>query len=492
MSRWAQRARPSAKVSVDRRLTFLILCELLTATAIIVAAALALGRLADERAYMDRYVFAPLVDIGQALAATNEIQDSPADSEQTRGAILRLRGYFGRYVRDWETPSSSAPEAVRLRDQLTYAGETNLLEQEHQAVVEWSRALGAVERSHGLVESAADDPPPSSADVAALHRALVELDRINLRYVQIAYRSFERTHFLVTSFFFVVSAAGIAGATLLGLAVRRAIVPRVQGMVRAVHRFRDEGSVLELDDGDDDLGELARALTLSFKSIVERDRERERFLAVAAHELKTPLTNLKGYAQAVIAHPDDAVMRTRALTVIDRQATRLARLAQDLLWSVRADAGRLPFHPAPLDLCALARQVIAEMRVICADTFDLVSSGDTHVLGDVVLLEQALWNILCGANSVNTDGAPVHVCVNGTASLARVSVEVQSAIQVPEDLDALVEPFSATPFERGGDRLRGTGLGLHLVRDIARLHGASFHLERRDGDHIAGVLELRR
>jgi signal transduction histidine kinase len=492
MSPWAQRARSSAKVSVDRRLTFLILCEMLTATAIIVAAAMALGRLADDRGYMDRYVFAPLVDIGQALAASGEIQGPPVDADRTRGATVRLRGYLRRYVRDWETTSSAAPEAVRLRDQLTHAGEANLLEQEHQMVEEWGRALGAVERSAGLAGSPAVDAAPSAADVAALNRALVELNLINLRYVQLAYRSFERTHLLVTVFFFTISALGFAGALLLGLSVRRAIAPRVQRMVQAVHRFRDEGSVLELDDGPDDLGELARALTLSFRSILERDREREHFLAVAAHELKTPLSNLKGYAQAAIAHPDDSAMRARALTVIDRQATRLARLAQDLLWSVRADAGRLPFHPTPVDLVALAGRVITEIRVVSRDTFDLVSSGNASVLGDVVLLEHAVWNILCQAATVNANGAPVQVSIDGTPSLARITAEVRTDLQIPENLDDLVEPFASLPFERGGDHLRGTGLGLHLVRDIARLHGASFHLERRGSDHIAGVLELRR
>jgi signal transduction histidine kinase len=492
MPPWAQRARSSAKVSVDRRLIFLILCEMITATLIIVAAALALGRVADDRAYMDRYVFAPLVDIGQALAASDEIRAHPVDPEKARGAILRLRGFLGRYVRDWETPSSSSPEAVRLRDELTQAGESSLLEREHQTVEEWSRALGAVERSAGLTEPTAVDPAPSASSVAALNRALVELNLINLRYVQIAYRNFERTHLLVTGFFFMVSAAGLAGATILGLSVRRAIVPRVQRMVQAVHGFRDKGCVPDLDDGDDDLGELARALRLSFKGIADRDRERERFLARAAHELKTPLSNLKGYAQAALAHPDDNSIRARALAVIDRQATRLARLAQDLLWSARADAGRLPFHPAPVDLAALARRVITEFRVISEDAFDLVSSGDTHVLGDAGLLEQAVWNLLCAASGAITDGTPVRVCVNGTPSLARLSCEVRTALAMPENLDELTEPFPYLPVERGGNVVRGTGLGLHLVLAIARLHGASFRLERREGDRIAGVLELRR
>src|SRR6185369_9125504 len=124
-------------------------------------------------------------------------------------------------------------------------------------------------------------------------------------YMQIAYRAFQRTQIMVALVFFAVSAVGLAGAGLLGLYVRQAIGPRVREMVGAVQRFREDGRVPQLEDGDDDLAVLAHTLVMSFRSIAERDREREQFLAVAAHELKTPLSNLKGYAQAARAHRND-------------------------------------------------------------------------------------------------------------------------------------------------------------------------------------------
>ena len=495
-----ERIVSSGRISVNRRLSMLVLSELVTAAVIVAAAILALGRLSDERSYMDRYVFAPLLDIGEAQAAGDELSGlllRRAAGDPTAGArppLLRLRAFIQRYQRDWETGTSNLPEARRLRAELERQGETKLLEQEHEAVGGVVHAVQDLERTTGMGGPAPADLPMLVVDVAALNQALVKLNLLNLRYVQIGYRAFERTHRAITTLFIVVSLGGIVAAGLLGLAVRRAVAPRVRRMVESVERFR-EGSAYELTDdgGDDDLSVLANTLALSFRSIVERNKERERFLAVAAHELKTPLTSLKGFAQIALAHYDDRAVCERALSVIDRQSTRLARLVQDLLWSARACAGQLPFNPAPLDLEALTRRVISEVRLVCDDhDFCLESCRDAHMLGDANLLEQSLWNLLVQAAMLAPDQAPVRIDIKGTAARLRFTVQARPGVDLPDDLDKLIQPFVALQFESRSDGLRGTGLGLHLVSEIAQLHGASFHLERTPGDAISACLEFRR
>jgi signal transduction histidine kinase len=501
MSLWApstRHARASpAKVSVNRRLSLLMLSELIAAAAIVVVAILALARLADERAYMDRYVFAPLLDIGDAQVAGSELRNlllpgrSDADvAARARGPISRLRGFIERYQRDWETGVSALPEARRLRAELERQGVTFLLEQEHEAVGATVQAVHSLE----LTTSAPAEPPLRAGDVAALNHSLVQLNQLNLRYVKIEYRAFERIHRAINTAFIGVSLAGIVLAGLLGLRVRQAIAPRVRRMVRAVERFREVGAYELIDDeGEDDLAVLAHTLGLSFRSIAGRDKERERFLAVAAHELKTPLTTLKGFAQVALAHRDDPAVRERALAVIDRQSTRLARLVQDLLWSARAGAGQLRFHPAPVNLEALSRQVIEEVRLVCdGQVFTLDSCPDPHILGDSHLLEQILWNLMFQAATITPVQDPVRIDIEGTATRVRLTVAARSHAELPDDLDDLIQPFLASPFESRQDGPRSTGLGLYLAREIARLHGARFEIERRPGSALVSWLEFRR
>src|SRR6185312_11332116 len=116
MAKWARVAR-SPGISVDRRITLLVLGELAVAALLIGAALVTLARLANERDYMDRFIFAPLVDIGEALEEANDLQAQlvhpPAEAaEAARGTVRRLQAFTDRYQRDWETGTSDLPEAV--------------------------------------------------------------------------------------------------------------------------------------------------------------------------------------------------------------------------------------------------------------------------------------------------------------------------------------------------------------------------------------------
>jgi signal transduction histidine kinase len=497
------RSAETSKVSVYRRLSMLVLTAISTAGLVLGMAIIALTRLAAERDYMDRYVFAPLLDIGQAQATRDQVlglveQQPHVLGPEARAHLSRLDSFIERYAHEWETGPSGRPEAARLRAELERVGESKLLEEEHELTEQIAASVNRLGR-------AATSPVPSPADpvaryaelrgeLASLDGALTSLELLNQRYVQIGYMAFERMHTRITLAFVLVSLGGIAAATAVGLAVRHAIAPRVARMVQAVDRFRETGAFDPLgDDGDDDLAQLDHTLRLSFRTMTARDEERERFLAVAAHELKTPLTTLKGFAQVALARTDDPSAHARALSAIDRQCTRLGRLMQDLLWSVRAHAGRLPFNPGPVDMEALTKRVLAEVRVVCHDrVFDFTARGDPNVLADRGLLEHAIFNLGVFACNVSRDGdARVGVMLDDDGAYKRLSLEAHTRPELSRDVERLVEPFGAQPFEGRSPETRTTGLGLYLVRQIACLHGALFHVEPLPGTRVGLVLELR-
>jgi signal transduction histidine kinase len=497
------RLSENSRVSVYRRLSLLVLTAISTAGLVLGMAIIALSRLAGERDYMDRYVFAPLLDIGHAQAARdqlfNVIEEPPhVLGPDARVPLLRLDSFIDRYKRDWETGPSERPEAARLRAELMRVGESKLMEDEHGLTVEAAESVKRLQRAVSSPDAGHADSSTRHAELRAelalLGDALTGLELLNQRYVQIGYSAFERMHTRITVAFVLVSLAGIAAATWIGVSVRNAIAPRVGTMVHAIDRFRETGGFdPEGDEGDDDLARLDHALRLSFRTMTERDEERERFLAVAAHELKTPLTTLKGFSQVALARTNDPHAHARALAAIDRQCTRLGRLMQDLLWSVRAHAGRLPFHPGPVDMEALTKHVLAEVCLVCHDrTFDLTTHGDPHVVGDPGLLEQAIFNLGLFACNVSRDGdARVGVMLDDDGGCTRLSLEAHTRPDLATDVERLIEPFGAQPFEGRSPETKTTGLGLYLVRQIARLHGALFHVEPLPGTRVGLVLELR-
>jgi signal transduction histidine kinase len=368
-------------------------------------------------------------------------------------------------------------------------GRLPLLSEERDAVAAFRSSLQALEATdgHGV---------PDADAVLRVHAALHRLNNVNLRYIEVGYSSNAAHSRKLAVLVIALGVASMFAAPFFGYLVRRAIVPRVETLVRKVKRFRELGVDEPLGPwAGDELAVLANALDTAFAAIAARDKDREHFLAVAAHELKTPLTSLKGFAHVALTHRDDVEVRDRALTVIERQSMRLARLVQELLWTASVDAGRAGFHPGPIDLEALTRKVIAETQATTkAHPFVLEVHGDTHVLADPYLLGLSLSSLLAEAATMVPAGAPVPVRLQAVNGAIRLTIEAREA-NVPEsDLEHLLEPFALLRYEGRDqqDRGRSTGLGLHLTRQIAALHTASFRVESAGPHSVAFVMDLRR
>jgi signal transduction histidine kinase len=489
---WAQRrarregdhSRPSRGISLGARLAGLVLSELAVAAVMVTAAILTFGRLSEEQAYVRDYVFAPLVDIGTAFAEVAELRTmkpSPDEDDHARQLVGRLGAFIDRYDRDWKIAGSRLPEAIRFRATLERANELPLIDEEDAASRSFRGALPSVE------------PGVPGAALLKLTQALVRLNQVNLHYVEIAGDAYVARERSLWTTFLLVGLAGLVTAPLLGLSVRRAIVPRVRRMVDKVERFRELGVNVPVNEtGGDELAVLARALDVSFAAIAHRDKDRERFLAIAAHELKTPLTTLKGFAESALVHRNEPALRDRALTIIARQSTRLGRLVHDLLWLARMQGEAFLFRPSPLDLAALTRRVLAEVEITSKDhALRLEVRGETHILGDGELLEQTIWNLIFQATAFAPEHDAVGITLEGTEAQVRLTATARRAVDLPEDLSQLVEPFAVLQYE-GGAAPRSTGLGLYLAREIARLHGGTVRVERPARDVVVFTLELGR
>lgn len=151
MSRWSQRAQHAGsprsgrgnahpmKMSIGRRLSLLVLSQLLLAALGIITSIVALRRLAAEAAYLRHYIFPPLVVISTGVESSNALyallaRPSSDVSEDARKPIMGLRSFIDQYQQDWLTATSTLPEAVHLRAALKRAGELKLLDEERAAV----------------------------------------------------------------------------------------------------------------------------------------------------------------------------------------------------------------------------------------------------------------------------------------------------------------------------------------------------------------------
>ena len=259
-----------------------------------------------------------------------------------------------------------------------------------------------------------------------------------------------------------------------------------------------------------DLTERRRAEEDRFRrrAAEEAARLRGEFLSVAAHELKTPLTSLRGMAQLTLRrYARDGHLApervAQALTLIDSQAGKLARLVEQLLDLSRLEAGRLRLEPRDTDLGALIATV--------ADVFRARGDGDRIQLEarapavrarvDALRLEQVLTNLLDNALKYSPPESPVRVRVR--VRLRRPTGAAGAAVAGPDRVRVTVSdlgpgvPVEDRPhlFDRffrsqATDAVAGMGLGLYVSRQIVELHGGTIRAEFPPAGGTRIVVEL--
>ena len=219
---------------------------------------------------------------------------------------------------------------------------------------------------------------------------------------------------------------------------------------------------------------LLQALNQLFARIAETLLRERRFTSDAAHELRSPLAALKVQTEvAQLAH-DDVAMRQHALLNLDRGIDRATRLVDQLLVLSRLDDGQPP-EIATLDLAALLRQAIVEQDALAQAgkvELRLEAPDQLHYSGNPLLLALLLRNLLHNAIRYTPPGGQIALRLQpGRLVVADTGPGVDPAL-----LPRLGERFYRPP----GQELSGSGLGLSIVQQIARLHGIRVELSNGD------------
>ena len=205
-------------------------------------------------------------------------------------------------------------------------------------------------------------------------------------------------------------------------------------------------------------------------------RAREEFLSVAAHELKTPMTSAKIAAQLLQRSFKDASLdpaQRRSIDTIERQISKLGRLAAQLLDTVRMHAGPLTLHIAPIDLVQVTREVIDEAADLSArHKITLTAPPSLQMNADAIRLGQVLLNLLENAVKFMPDGGNIEVTLSSVSRNAVVSVRDHGVGVAAGHLPRIFERFY-----QASDNRSGMGLGLYIARQIVEQHGGTIYAE---------------
>ena len=287
-------------------------------------------------------------------------------------------------------------------------------------------------------------------------------------------------------------AAGGAGIVAVGLIARRALSP-VRALSTAAERLGQGDLAQRVDPStEDEVGRLGHAFNRMAADLEQAERQRRGLMADVAHELRTPLSNIRGYVEAMrdgVAERDDDT-----LDIVQQQIAHLTRLVEDLRLLALAEAGELALHPQPERMDDLLRSVadafgpraaekgVAIRREPAAD-LPLVSMDRGRV-------EQVLHNLVENAVTHTPEGGTVTLSAAvGDTGFVRVSVSDTGPGMEREALDAVFERF----YRLDPSRARatgGAGLGLTIAKQLIEAQDGRIWAESEPGQGSTFIFEL--
>ncbi len=231
------------------------------------------------------------------------------------------------------------------------------------------------------------------------------------------------------------------------------------------------------------------------------EREKDEFLSLVTHELKTPLTPLKSVAQLIRMRIKRARAGERDLdldalernvAIIERQADRMDRIVTDLLEVSRIGRGRFELQPEPMDLAAVVHEVANRWSEVAAEDgrhrLEVDVPESLPITGDARRIEQVVANLLANAVKYSPRGGTVSVRIEERPDEVAVVVSDEGIGLTPEDLEVIgKEPFVRSKRATG---FAGVGVGLYLSRLVAEGHGGrlAFSSEGEDKGTTARLI----
>ncbi len=247
------------------------------------------------------------------------------------------------------------------------------------------------------------------------------------------------------------------------------------------------------EKGEHEIGDLARSINGLIRRLRRRAEAQTRFVADASHELATPVAGIRGYTNILRAWgADDPDVREEAISAIDRESRRMARLCGDLLALVR-DERAIEYRNVRFDLNARCRAILAgaATRYIDKDIeFIGPEEGQLIMIGDPDRIEDAISILVDNAAKYTAQGS-VSLATRRRRDVVTVEV-VDTGEGIPEDdIPNIFDRFYRSDVSRSQET-GGFGLGLPIAKSIVEVAGGTIEVQSTEGKGTMFTLRLPR
>lgn len=238
-----------------------------------------------------------------------------------------------------------------------------------------------------------------------------------------------------------------------------------------------------------EIEELNATLSYAATELGMASKLRKELIANVSHDLRTPLTMIKGYAEVMRDIPGE--MNEENLNAIVEESTRLSNLVSDLLDISKLQSGAVPIEKKVFSLTACISDILSRFTNLTQQSYSLSfeSAEEAFVFADKARLEQVLYNLISNAINYSGDKKSVRVVQYVYSGVVRIEVIDSGNGIEPEKLKNIWDRYYRA--DKTHQRaVVGTGLGLSIVKEILDLHGAHFGVTSKVGEGSTFWFEL--
>jgi PAS domain S-box-containing protein len=236
----------------------------------------------------------------------------------------------------------------------------------------------------------------------------------------------------------------------------------------------------------DERGHVQFAVNI-FSDLTERmelEQRKDTFIGMASHELKTPITSLKGFTQLLKRRIDKQDMQgsSELLVSIENQITRLTKLIDDLLDVAKIEAGNLEYAEEPIELNALILEIVETIyQTNSTHTISIHGTAQKQVIGDCDRLGQVFINLITNAIKYSPNAKTVDVSITNAEDEIVVSVR-DYGIGIPQEHQSKVFERFYRIYDAKEKTFPGLGMGLYISDEIVKRHGGKIWVESSEGE----------
>jgi len=286
----------------------------------------------------------------------------------------------------------------------------------------------------------------------------------------------------------------IAAAIVAGYTLSRRVLSPVARIVNVANRITatDLRQRVDVVNPNDELGRLAQTFNALIDRLQRAIEEMRRFTSDAAHELRTPLAALRSEIDIARREPRTAEEYRQALDTAADEASRLTRLADQLLFLSRQEAGTMPIEREEVRLDALLKDVAEQFAGRASEAGITIAIDPLEpwtVRGDDIQLSQVFYNVLDNAIKYTPRGG--RITIRGRARGERVEIEIEDTGSgiMPEHLPHIFNRFYRVEQSQNGEP-GGSGLGLAIAQSATTAHGGTISMRSAPESGTVVTIEL--